>query len=115
MITARALVISGTFLTSVYGGDGSDAATAPAQSPATYRVAIEDMQFRPAQVSVHAGDRIVFSNKDLFPHNVTADAKSFDSLDIAANAAWTYRATKPGTYPYHCAYHPTMQGEIIVK
>ena len=115
MIHARALALSGTLLASIHALGDSSGATGPANGPATYSVSIEDLQFRPSQLTVHPGDWIVFSNKDLFPHNVAADGKAFDSLGIAANASWRYRAGKPGVYGYHCVYHPTMTGRVTVR
>ena len=45
---------------------------------------------------VRRADRIVWVNKDLFPHTVTSDTKAFDSHDIPPSASWTYRADRPG-------------------
>ena len=74
------------------------------------------MQFKPSQLTVHPGDRIVFFNKDLFPHTVTAqDGKSFDSRGIAPSASWSYRATGSGVYSYRCTFHPTMHGQFTVR
>ena len=65
-----------------------------AQRPAavTHTVTMENLQFSPAELTVNRGDRIVWVNKDLFPHTATADGKAFDSQGIAANASWTYVA-----------------------
>ena len=93
-------------------------ATAAAEPPAavaSHTVVIENMQFSPQALTVQRGDRIVWVNKDLFPHTVTADAKAFDSHSIAANASWRYVAAKPGAYAYGCTFHPTMKGTITVK
>ena len=84
-------------------------------SAATHTVIIENMQFNPPQLHVHRGDRIVWVNKDLFPHTVTATSHSFDSGSIAANASWTYVASKAGEYPYGCTFHPSMKGMIQVE
>jgi plastocyanin len=91
------------------------AATKLARAPASYNVTIEEMQYKPSQLTVHAGDWIVFSNKDLFPHTVTAAGKAFDSQAIGAAASWRYQATKPGVYAYSCSFHPTMKGRISVR
>lgn len=64
---------------------------------------------------MHRGDRIVWTNKDPFPHTVTADTKLFDSHSIAPGASWSYVAKRPGEYAYSCTLHPTMKGKIIVK
>lgn len=73
------------------------------------------MQFTPAALSVHRGDRIVWANKDLFPHTTTATNKAFDSGSIAAGGSWTYVAKKVGEYSYACAFHPTMKGSLKVE
>ena len=96
---------------------GSAALTSGAAEPRTktYTVVIENMQSNPATLTVARGDRVVWVNKDLFPHTVTADNKSFDSKEIAANGSWTYVAGKPGEYPYGCTLHPTMHAKLTVK
>jgi plastocyanin len=86
----------------------------PAKS-AVHTVVIENMQFNPAQLRVHRGERIVWVNKDLFPHTATAASHAFDSGSIAANSSWTYVASKAGEYAYGCTFHPTMKGVIEVQ
>lgn len=80
-----------------------------------YTVKIDGVQFSPAELLVHPGDRIVWVNKDPFPHTATAINKSFDSGSIAANASWSYTATKKGEIEYSCTFHPTMKGKIEVQ
>ena len=80
-----------------------------------YTVTIEGMQFNPQELTVHRGDRILWVNKDLFPHTATAAAKAFDSGSIASDASWSYVASKSGDYAYGCTFHPTMKGKITVQ
>ncbi|HEV2551108.1 MAG TPA: cupredoxin family copper-binding protein [Stellaceae bacterium] len=89
-------------------------ASAAAGPGASHTVTIENMQFQPQELIVHRGDRIVWVNKDLFPHTVTAD-KIFDSGSIASNASWSYSARKSGEYAYGCTFHPTMKGKLKVQ
>ena len=91
----------------------ASAAAAPGKT--THSVTIENMQFNPQDLIVHPGDRIVWVNKDLFPHTVTAANKAFDSGSIAANASWSYVAGKRGDHAYGCTFHPTMKGKITVR
>ena len=96
----------------------SGATISAAQRPSpshTRTVTIEGLQYSPQELTVHRGDRVVWVNKDLFPHTVTADAKAFDSRSIAANASWGHLFSKPGEYPYSCIFHPTMKGKITVQ
>lgn len=80
-----------------------------------HTVTIDGVQFSPAELVVHLGDRIVWVNKDPFPHTATATNKSFDSGSIAANASWSYTVTKKGEFEYSCTFHPTMKGKIKVQ
>jgi plastocyanin len=90
-------------------------ATAAATHPVTHTVTIENMQFNPAALTVKRGERVVWVNKDLFPHTVTADNRSFDSGSIGANASWSYVARRKGEYAYSCTFHPTMHGKLTVQ
>ena len=96
----------------------ADSIAADAQRPAeaaVHTVVIENMQYNPPELRVHRGERIVWVNKDLFPHTVTAAAHAFDSGSIAAGASWTYVAGKAGEYAYGCTFHPTMKGILKVQ
>nr|WP_240975839.1 cupredoxin family copper-binding protein [Paraburkholderia aromaticivorans] len=81
----------------------------------TYLIAIEQMRFDPPVLTVHRGDRVVWVNRDLFPHTASATSKAFDSREIAPNASWTYVARETGSYPYLCTLHATMHGTVIVQ
>ncbi len=116
MIPGRVLAISGMLLAAVFAcGDGRAGTGSQKKSQAEHGVTIEGMSYTPSELSVHSGDWIVFLNKDLFPHTVTADGKSFDSNGIGADASWKFRAAGPGVYSYHCIFHPTMKGTITVS
>jgi plastocyanin len=78
-------------------------------------VTIENLQFSPRELHVTRGARVTWVNKDLFPHTVTAKSGAFDSGTIAANASWTFIASKPGEYAYGCTFHPTMSGVLEVQ
>jgi plastocyanin len=81
----------------------------------TYVIVIEQMRFNPPVLTVHRGDRVVWVNKDLFPHTATAMSKAFDSHEISPNASWSYMARQTGSYPYLCTLHTTMRGTLTVQ
>jgi plastocyanin len=81
----------------------------------SHTVIIEGVQFSPSELIVHPGERIVWVNKDPFPHTATAADKEFDSGSIAADASWSYTVTKKGEIEYSCTFHPTMKGKIKVQ
>jgi plastocyanin len=90
------------------GGVGTAAA-------ATHTILIEAMAFVPAMVKVEQGDRIVWINKDPFPHTVTATDESFDSGAIAESQSWSFLTSGKTQVDYVCTLHPTMKGTLEVR
>jgi plastocyanin len=55
-------------------------------------------------------------NQDPAAHTVTAKDKSFNTGSIAMGQQSVLTApSKPGSYPYYCAFHAYMTGTLIVK
>jgi len=83
---------------------------------AKHTVVIENMQFQPKVLQVKVGDLIVWKNRDVVPHTVTASSgDTFNSGKIEPDGSWSYRVRKKGTIPYVCTYHPTMAAQIVAK
>jgi plastocyanin len=103
-------MIGGSLLAVVPVGEHAEPAEA-----ATHTVVIENMRFHPDKLTVERGDRVVWVNKDFFPHTATADGNAFDSGDIPGERSWAYLTAASGDYTYTCTYHPGMQGTLIVQ
>lgn len=86
-----------------------------APRPVTREVSIRGFAFVPAADTVHVGDTVRWSNRDVVPHTATARGASFDSGTLDAGHEWRYVARAPGTYAYQCALHPTMHGTLVVR
>lgn len=76
--------------------------------------------FSPTTLTIKAGTTVVWKNTTQAPHTVTSDdGKSFDSgsNNPIAPQSGTYSFTfaTPGTYAYHCNFHPYMKATIIVQ
>ena len=87
----------------------------PERTQAAHTVVMENVQFTPAALTVHRGERIVWVNRDPFPHTATSTAKAFDSGSIPPGGSWSFTPRKAGSYPYGCAFHPVMKGTITVQ
>ena len=81
----------------------------------THAVRIEGMKFNPERLEVAAGDTVVWTNKDLVPHTVTAGAAKVESGELAPSKSWRFVAKKKGEMPYICRLHPVMKGVLVVK
>ena len=115
MRTAEPYRTTRTVITLLAGFAAAGVVFAAPAAPPIHRVIIEGTRFVPETLTVHRGDRVVWVNKDPFPHTVTGRSGGFDSHSIAPDAAWRYVAGKAGTFPYVCTFHPTMTGTLVVK
>ncbi len=91
------------------------ALNADSGNPASHIVVIRQMHFEPAQLSVKAGEIIVWKNEDIFAHTVTADDGSFDSGLIAPGQSWQTTIKSQGTIAYHCRPHPNMTASLQIS
>jgi plastocyanin len=106
-------------------GGGSPAQTASPEgtvsppaitTPAANSIAIKDFDYG-APVTVSPGTVVTVTNADSARHTVTADDGGTFAVEVAGNggtATFTAPAT-PGSYPFHCTYHPRMHGMLTVK
>jgi plastocyanin len=80
-------------------------------------VTIENFAFGPAPLTVKAGTKVTWDNKDEDPHTVvSADGgKTFKSDALDTDDKFSFTFDKPGTYKYFCSIHPHMIGTVIVN
>lgn len=77
-------------------------------------VSIESMSFG-ADVTIHAGETVKWTNNDSVNHTATADDNEWGTGTIKPGGSFVRRFEEPGTYTYFCSYHPEMTGTIIVE
>jgi plastocyanin len=58
---------------------------------------------------------VAWTNHDVLIHDVIANNGAFTSGDIAPGSAYVFTFTQAGTYTYHCSYHASMSGVVVVK
>jgi len=89
------------------------ACAAPRQAR-RYEVDVRNLTFAPDTLIVAVGDTVSWTNRDLVPHTVTADA-DWDSGAVPNGAIFTWVAGRAGVIRYRCAYHPMMIASITVR
>ncbi|MFD4293294.1 cupredoxin domain-containing protein [Rhodococcus sp. NPDC058505] len=84
--------------------------------PADQTVSIESHAFVPPVLTVRPGGEVTVGNRDDVEHSVTSDTAGYfdEDVDGRSNADFTAPST-PGSYPFHCTYHPEMRGTLIVQ
>ena len=86
---------------------GTQAQTAPT-------VSIVNMSFQPASLTINVGQTVTWTNNDTMAHTVTSDTGVWNSGTLNPGASFSFTFTTPGTYTYHCAFHGSMTGTIVV-
>ncbi|MGK8553576.1 cupredoxin domain-containing protein [Nocardia gipuzkoensis] len=87
------------------------------RKPAAATVAVDDMKFSPAEVTVKVGDTVTWKFDDKVPHSVQGigDKAMGINSPILDKGEWSYTFTNPGTYRYLCSLHPEMRGSVTVE
>ena len=63
----------------------------PKTKPVTHRVTIDATSFKPAELTIRAGDSVVWMNRDVIPHTATqSGGKGFDSGTLKSGDAWKH-------------------------
>jgi plastocyanin len=109
-------------------GDDDDSGSEATQSEATQREATEseatgsgatitaaNRAFDPSELSVAAGETITLRNEDDVEHSFTIDDPEIDAEAEGGEEATVEAPDEPGTYDFHCRYHPEqMTGTLTV-
>jgi plastocyanin len=90
---------------------------APQPKEAAAQVTIDNFSFNPVELTVAAGTRVTWVNRDDVPHTATSTAKPkiFDSGTLDTDQKFSHVFDKPGVYEYFCAVHPKMTARVVVK
>ncbi len=103
-----------------YGGGGASsttgAATTGAKGGPVTTLTAKDFSYDPTSPNLAAdGATIHVSNEGQIKHNLTIKGLKVDK-DLPAGSSFDINVNaKPGTYEFHCEYHPTtMKGTITV-
>jgi len=77
-------------------------------------VQIQGFKYGPATARVKAGGTVVWTNADGAAHTATSDSRSFDTGGLERGASKRLSFSTPGTFAYHCDFHPFMHGTVVV-
>ena len=79
-------------------------------------VQIQNFAFSPTSLTIKIGDTVTWTNKDNTLHTVTSDSgNELNSKDLSKGQTYSHKFTSARTYDYHCTYHNSMKGKIIVE
>jgi plastocyanin len=113
--TVRILfAISFLFVSNLTPGQGQKEASADGAKK--NQIVIKDFHFTPETLTVKAGEKVTWINRDEEPHTVVSVEKQFKkSSALDTDQEFTITADTPGTYTDYCSVHPKMTGTIVVE
>ena len=96
--------------------DGDPPGGDPPDNPPPGTVFVEPTSFRPASITVSAGEKVTWDNYTGDQHTITPiDHAAFQRVDFATTGkVLEVTFTTPGTYRYFCEYHGGMNGTVVV-
>jgi plastocyanin len=77
-------------------------------------VVIKSFAFGPQAVTVKAGTKVTWVNKDVEPHTVISQDHKFQSEALDTNDSFSVTFDQAGSYGYFCSLHPHMTGVVTV-
>ncbi|MBI1885170.1 MAG: cupredoxin family copper-binding protein [Chloroflexi bacterium] len=98
-------------------GRGSSGEDQPAIVSTANEITVEirDFTFTPGNLTVDAGTRITWVNRDSAPHTATDRAGDWDTGGLDKDESASLVFDSPGTYSYYCVYHPDMTASLKVR
>lgn len=97
------------------GAGGRPQAGEGSESARRHVIEIQAFEYRPASLEVAPGDTVVWVNRDLVPHTVTAGRGDWDSGKIEPGDAWRQVVRSDRGLRYTCTYHPNMEGTLELE
>lgn len=81
------------------------------------KVEVSHGSFEPAEVTISAGEKVVFKNVVEMPGGHTI---AFEDIDAGSEALdngekWSYTFDEPGTYHFYVEEHSENKGTVVVE
>jgi plastocyanin len=70
--------------------------------------------FSPKKLSIKVGSSVLWTNSGGTLHTVTGNSNKFQSRNLPANGHVKITFKKVGKFKYHCIFHSSMVGQIVV-
>lgn len=97
------------------GAPSTEPAPSTAPEPGGAGIAASIKGFTLPDVTAAVGQEITWTNDDAAPHTVTTDDGAVDGRVAGGGGTFSHTFDAAGTYPYHCALHPSMKATIIIN
>jgi len=79
---------------------------------------MENFAFNPSELKIEVGTTVIWTNNDNSPHTVSSDSggkAELNSITLSSGDKYNHTFARVGTFNYHCNYHNTMKGKVVVE
>jgi amicyanin len=119
LIAALTLAVGGCGTGSDLGNGSTTQTVSSAAGPGgVVHVVMKSLDFSPLALDARVGQRVVWTNDDAAPHNVTyVSGPAFRSSRerLTFGKRFSIKLTQAGTIHYVCTLHPWMKATIVVS
>jgi hypothetical protein len=77
-------------------------------------VSIFQFEYLPSNLTINAGDTVLWSNDDASHHSATSNTGVWNSGLLNPGDSFSFTFNNPGDFPYHCNFHFFMTASITV-
>ena len=85
----------------------------PVSPPSANEITVSNHQFDPVNVTIKAGDTLTWHFTSGTHSSTSTGTESWDSGGMS-NGTFSRTFNNPGTFQYHCKFHASMTGAIVV-
>ena len=97
------------------GGGAAQSGGGGTVAQGVVQVAMKDIKFIPANITVKVGQQINWTNEDQVPHTATTTkGEKFDSGNVPPGESFKYTLRNRGKIDYFCKIHPQQKGTITI-
>jgi plastocyanin len=96
------------------GGGGEPEAARTTDDGALW-ISMDDLEFKPSDVTMRVGDKVTWVNDESIPHNVVSEDGTLRSDTFGKDGSYSYTARQRGTTEYVCTLHRGMDGRLTVE
>jgi plastocyanin len=97
------------------GSAGSSSSAAGSMAATATKIMIQDFKYA-TPASVSPGATVSVMNMDAEAHTVTSDKGGTFAVPVPPGKTVTFTApATAGSFDFHCDYHSTMHGTLVVK
>lgn len=81
------------------------------------KVEVSHGSFDPSEVTVQAGEEVVFENVVQMPggHTIAFEEIDAESGALDKGQTWSHAFKEPGTYHFYVKEHPENKGSVVVE